>query len=325
MEPFLLPKYIFIVYMNEAKLYGKTIPEILEHIKQFKGKTLIFFDTETTGLEPNRPYEQVTQIAAMAVNGDDWSLIDKFEEKAALNPNTRKILDDPSIKAFVEKLKDPTIKITSDDKRELSPEIQSLIRNIKDPISREYMKDYVRWVKKYKKHPKSLEDILDMTRHFDGKPESERNSEKEMLSNFESFVEQHSDNIVMIAHNAGFDMKTIEARRNANGLGRMPKHSVFDNLQFVRYFLVPLLVTLKDQEFLDQITTKSKMQPYSASLGKVAQGMKINPSGWHDALADVDMMIQVMRRLIELLEENENIDIRTYQSTQARRLRNMKM
>jgi len=309
--------------MNEAKMYGKTIPEILEHIKQFKGKTLIFFDTETTGLEPNRPYEQVTQIAAMAVNGDDWSLLGKFEEKAALNPNTQKILNDPTIKAFVTKLKEPNVKLTSDDKKELSPEIQDMIRNIKDPISREYMKDYVRWLKKYKKHPTALEDILGMTRHFDGKPESERGTEKEMLKNFEKFVEQYGENIVMIAHNAGFDMKTIEARRRINLLGRMPKHSVFDNLQFVRFFLIPLLVTLNDKEFLDQITTKSKVQPYSSSLGKVAQAMKINPSGWHDALADVDMMIQVMRRLIELLEENQTLDIRKFQSTQAKRLRNM--
>lgn len=304
-------------------MYGKTIPEILEHIKQFKGKTLIFFDTETTGLEPNRPYEQVTQIAAMAVNGDDWSLLGKFEEKAALNPNTQKILNDPTIKAFVTKLKEPNVKLTSDDKKELSPEIQDMIRNIKDPISREYMKDYVRWLKKYKKHPTALEDILGMTRHFDGKPESERGTEKEMLKNFEKFVEQYGENIVMIAHNAGFDMKTIEARRRINLLGRMPKHSVFDNLQFVRFFLIPLVVTLNDQEFLNQITTKSKVQPYSSSLGKVAQAMKINPSGWHDALADVDMMIQVMKRLIELLEENETADIRKFQSTQARRLRNM--
>ncbi len=308
--------------MNEAKLYGKTIPEILEHIKQFKGKTLIFFDTETTGLEPNRPYEQVTQIAAMAINGDDWTLLDKFEEKATLNPNTQKILNDPSIKAFVAKLKEPNVKVTSDNK-ELSPEIQSLIRNIKDPISREYMKDYVRWLKKYKKHPTALEDILGMTRYSSGKPESERVSEKEMLKNFEKFVEKHGDNVVMIAHNASFDIKTIEARRLANGFGRMPKHTVFDNLQFVRFFLIPLIVTLNDQEFLTQIMTKSKVQPYSSSLGKVAQAMKINPSGWHDALADVDMMIQVMKRLIELLEENENVDISKFQSTQARRLRNI--
>ena len=310
--------------MNEARLYGKTIPEILEHIKQFKGKTLIFFDTETTGLEPNRPYEQVTQIAAMAINGDDWSLLDKFEEKATLNPNTQKILNDPSIKAFVSKLKEPNVKVTSDETKELSPEIQSLIRNIRDPISREYMKDYVRWLKKYKKHPTALEDILGMTRYSSGKPESERVTEKEMLKNFEKFVEKFGDNVVMIAHNASFDMKTIEARRRINLLGRMPKHTVFDNLQFVRFFLIPLVVTLNDQEFLSQVTTKSKVQPYSSSLGKVAQAMKINPSGWHDALADVDMMIQVMRRLIELLEENRTADIRSFQSTQAKRLRNMR-
>jgi len=48
--------------------------------------------------------------------------------------------------------------------------------------------------------------------------------------------------------------------------------------------------------------------------------MKINPSGWHDALADVDMMIQVMKRLIELLEQNKTADIRGFQGIQAKRL-----
>ena len=310
--------------MNEVKLYGKTIPEMLDHIAKFKGKTLIFFDTETTGLEPNRPYEQVTQIAAMAVNGDDWSLLDKFEDKASLNPNAQQILNDPTIKSFVAKLKEPGIKVTLDT-GELSPEIQSLIRGITNPISREYMKDYVRWLKKYKKHPSSLEDILGLTRYSSGKPESDRVSEKEMLVNFESFLKKYGSNVIMIAHNAGFDMKTIEARRKANGLGRMDKKPVFDNLQFVRYFLVPLVVKLNDQEFLDQIKTKSKAQPYSASLGKVAQAMKINPSGWHDALADVDMMIQVMRQLIDMLEKNTSVDIKGGQSTQAKRLRRMKV
>jgi len=308
--------------MNEEKLYGKTISEILDLIKKFKGKTLVFFDTETTGLEPNRPYEQVTQIAAMAIDGEDWSLIDKFEEKATLNLNTKQILTDPSIKSFVAKLKEPNVKIVSPNK-ELTPEIQSLIRDIKNPVSREYMKDYVRWLKKYKKHPNTLEDILSMTRYSSGQLESERVSEKTMLQNFENFLKKYGDNIIMIAHNASFDMKTVETRRDMNGLTRMPKYNVFDNLQFVRFFLVPLMVTLNDQEFLSNITTKSKIQPYSSSLGKVAQAMKINSSGWHDALADVDMMVQVIKNLIKMLEDNISVDIRGFQGVQSRRLRKM--
>lgn len=186
------------------------------------------------------------------------------------------------------------------------------------------MKDYVRRLKKDGKHPDSIEDILIKTKYSSGKPESERVSEKEMLENFGKFVEKHGDNIIMIAHNAGFDMKTIETRREINGLARMPKHTVFDNLQFVRFFLIPLLVTLKDEEFLTKITTKSKVQPYSSSLGIIAKAMKLNTSGWHDALADVDMMIKVMKGLIKLLQENESADIRSFQGTQAKRLRNMK-
>ena len=310
--------------LNE-KIYGKTIPDILEHIESFKGKTLVFFDTETTGLEPNRPYEQVTQIAAIAVNGDDWTKLGQFEEKAALNQNVKQILSDPSIKAFVEKLKDPNFQIANKevDKNILTPETQEMLRNIKNPISREYMKDYVRWVKKYKKHPTSLEDILGFTRYSSGKPEGERVSEKDMLINFEKFVNGYGNDVILISHNAGFDMKVIETRRRENGLQRMKKYKVFDNLMFTRYFLIPLKVALNDKEFLDQVTTKSKVQPYSSSLGKVAQAMSINPSGWHDALADVDMMIQVMQKIIELLRINMKLDVRSYQGLQAKRTRNL--
>jgi DNA polymerase III alpha subunit (gram-positive type) len=310
--------------MIKERIYGKTIPEILEYIEQFKGKTLIFFDTETTGLEPNRSYEQITQIAAISINGDDWSILGKYEEKAHLGANVKQILNDPTIKKLVDKIKDPKFKIIDklDDKKNLSDEAQSLIRNIRNPISREYMKDYIRWVKKYKKHPTSLEDILGFTRYSTGKPESERVSEKEMLINFEKFVSKHGDNIILVSHNAAFDMKVIETRRRENGLQRMKKYKVFDNLAFTRFFLIPLKVTLNDKEFLDQITTKSKMQPYSSSLGKVAQAMSINPSGWHDALADVDMMIQVMQEIIKLLRVNIKLDIKSYQGTQAKKLRN---
>jgi DNA polymerase III alpha subunit (gram-positive type) len=311
--------------MLNEKIYGKTIPDILDHIELFKGKTLVFFDTETTGLEPNRSYEQVTQIAAIAVNGDDWTKLGQFEEKAALNPNVKQILNDPSIKAFVEKLKDPNFQITNKevDKNLLTPQTQELLRNIKNPISREYMKDYVRWVKKYKKHPTSLEDILGFTRYSSGKPEAERVSEKDMLINFENFVNQYGENVILISHNAAFDMKVIETRRRENRLQRMKKYKVFDNLMFTRYFLIPLKVVLNDKQFLDQVTTKSKVQPYSSSLGKVAQAMSINPSGWHDALADVDMMIQVIQEIIKLLRVNMKLDIRSYQGLQAKRTRNL--
>ena len=311
--------------MINERLYGKTIPDILEHIESFKGKTLVFFDTETTGLEPNRIYEQVTQIAAIAINGDNWSKLGQFEEKAALGANVKQILSDPSIKTFVEKLKDPNFQIANKevDKNILTPQTQEMLRNIKNPVSREYMKDYVRWVKKYKKHPTSLEDILGFTRYSSGKPEAERVSEKDMLINFEKFVNQYGNDVILISHNAAFDMKVIETRRRENGLQRMKKYKVFDNLMFTRYFLIPLKVVLNDKEFLDQVTTKSKVQPYSSSLGKVAQAMSINPSGWHDALADVDMMIQVMQKIIELLRINMKLDVRSYQGLQAKRTRNI--
>lgn len=257
--------------MINEKLYGKSIQEILTLIDSFKGKTLIFFDTETTGLNPDRVYEQVTQIGAIAVDGNDWSEIETFDQKAKLGANTQKIMNDPAIKDFLDRIKDPNFQVADTKiekvkmpdgeekeikKKYLTQQSVDLIRNIQDPVSREFVKDYIRNLKKRGKHSMSVQDILGITKYSSGKPESERVSEKDLLINFENFVKKFGPNVIMLSHNAGFDMKVIEGRRQRNGLPPMTKNKVFDTLRFVQYFLIPLKMALGDKDFLAKIQVK---------------------------------------------------------------------
>lgn len=315
--------------IQERQGYGLTIQEILTELKRFEGKTLIFFDTETTGLEPNHIFEQVTQIAAMAIDGGNWGMLDRYNEKAQLTSDVRHIIEDPQTQSLIDqlsKLKTLTVPIAGQKKKtNLSPEVQAIIRQANTPASKEFVKQYIRWTKKYKKPPMHPRDVLQMTRSAEGTPEADRPTEKQMLLNFEQFLNKHPGTSILVAQNARFDMKTIQARRKANGLPPMKQYQVFDTMMLSRYFLIPLLKSMQESEWVKQSLTdlraKTKYESYSTSLGKVANIFKINPTGWHDALADITMMIDVLKNIITLLEQHKEVDIRQAQAKQAARLR----
>jgi DNA polymerase III epsilon subunit-like protein len=272
----------------EAKIYGWTIDEMLEHLKTFEGKTLIFFDTEASGLEPNSLYEQVTQIAAMAIDGTSWKQLDEFNEKIALTAGTQRLLVDP-----------------------------------KSPEGREYSKDHARWLRKYKKPYTHPRDTLKNTHYYDGQPMETRRDEKTVLISFEKFLDQFP-NAVIVAHNARFDMKMVGARRRLNGLPPLKRYDVFDTVKLARYFLIPLLVSLEQQPWaagmLQKMLAKTKFKSYGVDLGKLSDvfGVKTN---WHDALEDVKALIQVASEMISLMKTHHDTIIRGYQGKQAKRFR----
>lgn len=59
-----------------------------EHLlKVFSGKTILVFDTETTGLFSH--VHQITEIAAEIIDGDSFEIIDSFHKKVILNDKTK--------------------------------------------------------------------------------------------------------------------------------------------------------------------------------------------------------------------------------------------
>ena len=78
--------------LQEAKLYGFTIKQLLNSTLKFKGKTLIYFDTETLGLKPHVDYIQLTQVAAIAYDGSTMKELDSFNTKAKLGDPAKHLL-----------------------------------------------------------------------------------------------------------------------------------------------------------------------------------------------------------------------------------------
>jgi len=76
--------------LNENKLWYKNLPEILEYLS-FSNNTLIFIDTETTGLGGPKK-QQLTQIAGVAVDSNLKEIGD-FNEKIKLTDDVKKDMD----------------------------------------------------------------------------------------------------------------------------------------------------------------------------------------------------------------------------------------
>ena len=99
----------FKTLLNERTLpasqYPRTFEELQSAFKEFEGKTLIFFDTETTGLNRNpvdKPINQLTQIGAIAtqINGETLRFyeLDRINLKIRLNDDLKgQIANEPDV------------------------------------------------------------------------------------------------------------------------------------------------------------------------------------------------------------------------------------
>ena len=88
-----------VLLEREEKNYGENYEELRRKISEGRDKTWIFFDTETTGLKPEKDYNQITQIAAIAVDPQDFQegttpiRLGEFDQKIKLGERTKGFID----------------------------------------------------------------------------------------------------------------------------------------------------------------------------------------------------------------------------------------
>jgi DNA polymerase III alpha subunit (gram-positive type) len=201
---------------------------------------------------------------------------------------------------------------------------------LNNPQSREaiaFEKANQRSLRLYKKPITHPSELLKKTNYFSSNPGEVKMEEPQALSELVKFIKKFPD-AVLVAHNATFDMKAIQARLRYNRLPNMGKYHVVDTMKISRFFFIPVLLSMENnseaKEFLEQLIAKTKFRSYSSSLGNLAKVFKIKLDGWHQASEDVKMMFQIFQKLIEYLKTNKDVDIRKQQGIQAKRLRKMK-
>ena len=136
-------------------------------------------------------------------------------------------------------------------------------------------------------------------------------------------------NVVLIAHNATFDLKVIQARLVKNRLPPLNRYPVIDTVKISRFFFIPILKAIEQSDpqakaWLEQLVAKTKFKSYASNLGKLASVFDIKADGWHDAKEDIKILFQLLSKFVEFLETHKNVDIRQYQGAQAKRLRKTK-
>lgn len=296
--------------MSEG-FYENPMTTITDILNSFQDRTLIFFDTETTGFSGTKKFSQVTEIAAVAFNSEGEQL-EEYHYKTELSPAVKKTIE------------------SEKEKQNRQREIEAARKE--NPASTE--KDVWSW--KWK----GIEDILKMTGY-------EKNTapvieEKEALEGFKRFVVSFP-NPLLVAHNATFDMMQINNGLKRHNLGYMPKVQVLDTLQLTNNYIKPLLKILqggsasprvqrllvalslpaKDikamsseeiQQKLDAIPDLEerykKVDKIFASLGHLSVGLNVNLTDWHTAIADAKALSQILLNLSELMATYENMDTR---------------
>jgi DNA polymerase III epsilon subunit-like protein len=86
----LLKTYIKLI-LREALEEGqieKTLLTLDQVVDKIKNKTLIFIDTETTTLDPKKPFAQITEIAGVAYDTNTGERLGEFNMKAKLTAAT---------------------------------------------------------------------------------------------------------------------------------------------------------------------------------------------------------------------------------------------
>jgi len=80
-------------------------------------------------------------------------------------------------------------------------------------------------------------------------------------------------------------------------------------------YFIPLLKSVGGSDELDLIlkslstyTTTGKRK-VSSTLGNLSTAMKIDVKGWHNALADVDMLMKVLAKMVETFKKYQDVDI----------------
>jgi DNA polymerase III epsilon subunit-like protein len=161
-------------------------------------------------------------------------------------------------------------------------------------------------------------EILSMTRY--GVSGGTYSDEQEVLDGFISFVESFPSP-VLVAQNASFDMQFISVRSG----GRLGRYPVIDTMRIMQLFLIPMLRVLRDErgdEEAGEILSKMKRRGrYSASMGVVSAAYGVSVDEWHNALADVKMLMSLFQHVIESLRKGADADIRSGQEYAIRQIR----
>ena len=145
--------------------------------------------------------------------------------------------------------------------------------------------------------------------------------EETVVNDFFKFIGEYEP-CLLIAQNAAFDMAMLSGR-----YGNKIVNEVFDTKMLIQLYFLPLLQKLAEtdpsfQEKIDFIGTSPRDNGLiSSSMSKIGPVLGINMSGYHDAITDCKITIQMYQGIVDLLTEHQDVDIMKYQTERIKVIR----
>ena len=273
-------------YILDDDFFESSVEALFEKLKAFGDSTWIFFDTETTGFKPASA--QLTEIGAISAHPDNWQFAEVEAERGI----------------FYDKIK-------------LTPETLAGYKSAEDPEDAKYPLKLTRYgmsSDEYReKYPKGMPEEVDV------------------IKEFISYIDSQT-NPILVAQNAEFDISFVQGRIDHYGLGfNIRNYPIFDTMLLIKLWHNPLIKTLakqgdeRAQRILQALTMEGKFGEYTtASMGPVSTAYEINTDEWHNALADVKMMMGMTKEVFMTLQQSSGTDISEPQGRAAWGLRKRK-
>ena len=123
-------------------------------------------------------------------------------------------------------------------------------------------------------------------------------NEEEVVNEFFNWLERY-DTCLFVAQNAGFDMNMLSGR-----FGHKITNEVFDTKMLIQLYYLPLIQKLaetdiKYKELINFIGTSSRDNGLiSSSLSKIGPALGLNMSGYHDALTDCRLALNMYSKIV---------------------------
>ena len=266
---------------NEILPFQKNLPnvkidELVNKYLDFTDHKLILFDLETLGLNPAFDYEQITELSAWVVNGNNFDIEKKINYKIELNESAKTLLND-SLSLERENWMD------RQSKRRNS--------NFSDP-----------------------NEILEMTHYNDLKLSEVK--ESFAINKFIDLVNEYENVILVAHNaKFDVRFMTIRSSKYDQKLPVTKTLDTLKLARYFFAPLVQKLSNQDDiKEIYDSLFRQRRdFVHISSKLGEIANALNINSEDWHSADADVYMMYEILKYMLMFFEKHKNEDIKSYQ------------
>jgi len=261
----------------QKDLPNVSLSKLLDEYLNFQDAKLILFDLETMGLNPNFEYEQITQLSASVVDGNNMELIETLNCGVQLN--------------------------------------ESALTLINDPTSIERINWVDRQKKRRGNAFDDPAEILAMTHYFD-LPSENNVKESVAISKFNDLVNKY-ENCIVVAHNAKFDVKFMTVRSSKYEKKFPITQTLDTLKLSRYFFSPLVLKLSKHKDVVSIYNSLFRQRKdfihISSKLGELATALNIDSSSWHSADADVNMMYEILKFMLKFFEKHKNEDITSYQ------------